>query len=220
MNQPPVYVLRRMCQDDIDQVAAIDRLSFPLPWSANAYRYEVSRNPSSTMITLALGDGQVTPLPPMRQGVFGLLDRLAGRDPSHGRGTHVVGYGGYWFSQGRAHISTIAVHPAYRGQSLGELVLAGMIREALNQRALMISLEVRVGNQPAIALYRKYGFGFYGIKPRYYRDNGDDAHDMRITPVDAQYQAQFQAHWSNLQARVTFIDRLADHTSPGTKPQN
>jgi len=220
VNQPPVYVLRRMHHDDIDQVTAIDRLSFPLPWSANAYRYEVGRNPSSTMITLALGGGwagnRVAPLPPARPGVFGLLDRLTGRHTLPGAGSLVVAYGGFWFSQRRAHISTIAVHPSYRGHHLGDLVLAGMVRLAMSRQALVISLEVRVSNTAAIALYRKHEFGFYGIKRRYYRDNGEDAHDMRVAPVDALFRARFEARWADLQTRLTFVDRLSEDTFPGT----
>ncbi len=40
-------VIRPMRPDDVAAVAAIDRLSFSLPWSERAFRHEVSENPSA-----------------------------------------------------------------------------------------------------------------------------------------------------------------------------
>ncbi len=37
------------------------------------------------------------------------------------------------------------------------------------------TLEVRVSNEPAIGLYRSFGFISTGVRPRYYDDNGEDA---------------------------------------------
>src|SRR5215510_9557432 len=36
-----------MTVDDIPRVLEIDQLSFPLPWSATSYRYELTQNPNS-----------------------------------------------------------------------------------------------------------------------------------------------------------------------------
>jgi ribosomal-protein-alanine N-acetyltransferase len=44
----------------------------------------------------------------------------------------------------------------------------------------MASLEVRVSNHAAAALYRKFGFREVGIRPRYYADNGEDARLMDL----------------------------------------
>ena len=38
-----------------------------------------------------------------------------------------------------------------------------------------ITLEVRVGNIPAIGLYEKYGFKSLGVRKGYYQDNNEDA---------------------------------------------
>jgi ribosomal-protein-alanine N-acetyltransferase len=199
----PAYVLRAMRYQDLPQVVAIDRQSFPAPWSFDTYRYEVSKNSSSHMVVLAAPGLACPP----RLGLPGWLDRLRFWRSANGhRAEMVAGYGGFWLSQKRAHISTIAVHPRCRGQSLGELLLAAMIRRAMALSAAAISLEVRVGNAPAINLYRKYGFAYYGVKVGYYRDNQEDAYDLRIDPLDEAYRARFVARWAALQNRITFAD--------------
>ncbi len=215
MNARPGYVLRPMRHEDIAQVVSIDRLSFPMPWSYNTYRYEISHNPSSTMVTLSLDSPGEAATPPSRNGLPGLVNRLLGRQMP-GRDSIVVGYGGFWFRQRQAHISTIAVHPDYRGRGLGELLLAGMIRRALDMDALIISLEVRVSNAPAIALYRKYEFAQFGLKRHYYRDNGEDAYDLRIAPADQAYRARLEKRWAALSPRIRFTDQFTQVVSSGT----
>ena len=41
-----------------------------------------------------------------------------------------------------------------------------------------MTLEVRVGNVPALALYKKLGFKKAGVRKKYYEDNGEDAYIM------------------------------------------
>src|SRR5213078_3750776 len=41
--------------------------------------------------------------------------------------------------------------------------------------ARVMTLEVRLSNQAAKALYARFGFRPVGIRPRYYSDNGEDA---------------------------------------------
>lgn len=207
MNLPPVYVLHPMRRQDIAQVMEIDRRSFPCPWSANQYAYEIAENPTSYMVALT-APGQKPPRSPARTGFFGLLDRLRLHRPAGNDA--VVGYGGFWYGGSQAHISTIAVHPAYRGLGLGELLLAGMIRRAITLGARYVSLEVRVSNSTAINLYLKYEFVQCGRKTAYYRDNGEDAYDLRIYALDEGYRARFDQRWKALQARVAFVDRFSN----------
>ncbi len=202
-----MYVLHPMRRQDIAQVMEIDRRSFPCPWSANQYAYEIAENPTSYMVVLT-APGQKPPSPIARPGLFGLLDRLRLR--RSGGGDTVVGYGGFWYGGSQAHISTIAVHPAYRGKGLGELLLAGMVRRAITLGARYVSLEVRVSNQTAINLYLKYEFAQCGRKTAYYRDNGEDAYDLRIHALDDGYRARFDKRWKALQARVAFVDRFSN----------
>ena len=204
---PPQVIMRRMRREDIPQVIEIDRLSFPMPWSANVYNYEMDHNPLSAMVVLA--QAGAVPVPPA-SGFGGWLRRLMGGNGRLHPSQPLFGYGGFWFSRQEAHISTIAVHPAWRGHNLGELLLAGMIRRALVMDAEIVSLEVRVGNVPAIALYRKYGFMQFGVKRSYYRDNNEDAYDLRVSPVDDLYRQRFAAHWEDLRQRLAFDDSFTE----------
>lgn len=40
-------MIRRMTLDDIEQVVAIDRVSFSLPWPERSFRFELTDNPAS-----------------------------------------------------------------------------------------------------------------------------------------------------------------------------
>jgi len=199
MSQPQVTLLRPMRRDDIPQVVAIDQQSFPMSWSPNAYLYEIEHNPLSSLVVLVrtgAGPAQLSWIDRLRQAL------------------KLIGYGGFWFTRREAHISTIAVRPDWRGQGLGEVLLAGMVRRALGLEAELVSLEVRISNSPALALYRKYAFAEAGVKRAYYRDNGEDAYDMRVQPLDAIYRARFDALWTAITARVPFVDAYTETAIP------
>jgi ribosomal-protein-alanine N-acetyltransferase len=71
------------------------------------------------------------------------------------------------------HLMNVAVDPAERRKGIGWGLLARMIERAGPDREY--TLEVRTSNAPAIALYERFGFRSAGTRPRYYRDNGEDA---------------------------------------------
>lgn len=87
----------------------------------------------------------------------------------------VIGVVGLWFIVGETHITTIAVDPAYQGQGVGSYLMKMAILEAKLMGCGAMTLEVRVSNIVAQNLYKKYGFKEYGIRPKYYGDNGEDA---------------------------------------------
>jgi ribosomal-protein-alanine N-acetyltransferase len=148
MNRTITTLVRSMAIADLRTVLDIDRLSFPLPWSERTYRYELNENPSSYMYVVEIQEG---------------------------RNRKVVGYVGFWFIVDEAHISTLALHPDFRGFGLGELLLQTAIDDAEQLNAKIVTLEVRISNQIAINLYRKHDFEVVGTRPRYYRDNNEDA---------------------------------------------
>jgi [ribosomal protein S18]-alanine N-acetyltransferase len=90
-------------------------------------------------------------------------------------GETLVGYGGIWLMVDEAHITTFAIHPAWRRRRIGERLLLALLDLALDARAREATLEVRISNLAARRLYEKYGFRPVGIRPRYYSDNGEDA---------------------------------------------
>lgn len=90
-------------------------------------------------------------------------------------GGAVVGYAGMWLVIGEAHVTNIAVRPAYRGRKIGERLMRELRRVALRKGAVRMTLEVRVSNRIAQNLYQKLGFVASGVRPGYYADNGEDA---------------------------------------------
>jgi len=141
--------IRAMRFDDIPRVMAIDSLSFPNPWPESTYRFEISENPSAHLLVL-----EVQPDADQVQ---------------------IAGFAGYWFIIDEAHISTLAVHPEWRGRGLGQHLLRGLLREAAWRGALSATLEVRAGNRVAQRLYARHGFAVVGRRLGYYSDNSEDA---------------------------------------------
>lgn len=87
----------------------------------------------------------------------------------------VAGYGGMWVIVDEAHVTNIAIRADYRGQGLGNCLLAELQRTAVFFGAVKMTLEVRPSNEIAQHLYLKHGFEPAGIRPRYYSDNNEDA---------------------------------------------
>lgn len=87
----------------------------------------------------------------------------------------VAGYCGMWLVLDEAHITNIALLPKFRGRKLGEALLREVMSIAKNAGAETMTLEVRVSNIVAKALYKKLGFQEGGIRKNYYTDNYEDA---------------------------------------------
>ncbi|MEH7252230.1 ribosomal protein S18-alanine N-acetyltransferase [Neobacillus niacini] len=87
----------------------------------------------------------------------------------------IIGYCGAWIVIDEAHVTNIAILPSYRGKKLGEALLRKMMFVAKDMGARSMTLEVRVTNQVAQSLYRKFGFQNGGIRKNYYSDNQEDA---------------------------------------------
>ena len=71
------------------------------------------------------------------------------------------------------HVMNVAVAPERRRGGVASRLISQLIAEA--GRELPFTLEVRVSNRDAIAMYGKLGFRSAGVRPRYYQDNGEDA---------------------------------------------
>jgi ribosomal-protein-alanine N-acetyltransferase len=71
------------------------------------------------------------------------------------------------------HIMNVAVDPVRRRAGIGWALLAEMFARCGPEAPY--TLEVRESNAPAIALYERLHFRAAGKRPRYYRDNGEDA---------------------------------------------
>ncbi len=183
-----------MTPQDVPAVMEIEFEAFSAPWSARAYDYELHYNEMAHYYVVRPEQEVVAPAVVERQS---LLKRLLGREKSIGMieaSTHpLVGYGGFWLMVDEAHVSTIATHADWRRRGIGELLLVTMIDGAMQVGARWVTLEARVSNTGAQALYRKYGFDITGVRKRYYSDNNEDAVIMTtplITTIEYQLKLQ------------------------------
>jgi ribosomal-protein-alanine N-acetyltransferase len=97
----------------------------------------------------------------------------------------IVGFAGQMFIDDEAHVNNIAVDPSWHGRGLGAVILADLVRTALARGARHLTLEVRVGNDPAIALYHRFGMAPVGVRRNYYPVTGDDALVMWVRDIDS-----------------------------------
>ena len=86
-----------------------------------------------------------------------------------------AGYIGMRRVQGEGHIMNVAVSPAYRRRGAAKALIAALIEIARNEELSLILLEVRAGNNPAIALYEGFGFERVGLRRGYYQNPAEDA---------------------------------------------
>lgn len=156
------YRARRMESADIEAVMEIDRLCFPAMLPPTSYKTELI-NPMAHYFVV-WDDA---------------TDSCAG-DAMQPFSPLVLGFAGLWLMAGEAHVINLAVRPEYQRCGLGEFLLSGLIETASELKASLITLEVRVSNQAARALYARYGFTERGVRKRYYVDNREDALIMTL----------------------------------------
>jgi ribosomal-protein-alanine N-acetyltransferase len=123
----------------------------------------------------------------------------------------MAGYAGLWLMVDEGHVTTIGVHPDHRGHGIGELLFLGLTDIAREMGAHRITLEVRVSNLPAQALYRKYGLEITGVRRRYYSDNNEDAYIMWSEPLTS---VQFNSRLAGLRKELADRLRAAFHAQP------
>lgn len=176
-----MLTLRYMRPEDIPLVVELDQRSFPNAWSERSYNFEIRENKSSHMVVLETG------APPV-----------------------IIGFAGTWLIEDETHISTIAIAEEARGNGYGEVLLAGLLERSILLGATYAVLEVRVSNNTAINLYRKYEFEVVHRRKNYYRDNNEDAFMMFLNGIDAAYKARFADRLANLRQRVQYTNLLPD----------
>jgi ribosomal-protein-alanine N-acetyltransferase len=96
----------------------------------------------------------------------------------------VVGYIGMLRSVDDAHITTLAVDPAWQRHGIATRLLSTAARAAASRGCANLTLEVRVSNVGAQALYRRFGFVPAGVRRAYYPDNLEDAIVMWANDID------------------------------------
>ncbi len=190
MNEKFPYQIRPLEARDIPAVMSIDRIVFRDPWPESAYVQELYFNPHARYFILHLA--------PYMHFAYRRKRHLR-------RAAQVLGFVGMRVEREKAHISTLAIRPEWRGRGLGELLLMTAIEQALKDRAKSITLEVRISNYVAQDLYTKYGFRAVSRLYHYYED-GEDAYLMRATPIISEYTQELQRRHRAL------INRLQEQT--------
>ena len=136
----PQVLLRPMVEADVDAVRALDVLVQPAPWSEEFLRDQIA-NPMTRTLLVA-------------EGANGGL----------------VGHAALVVVADEGHVTSIAVDPAHQRHGIGSCLLAALCRDARARGLTAMTLEVRVDNGAATALYRRFGFAPAGVRHRYYAD--------------------------------------------------
>ena len=87
----------------------------------------------------------------------------------------ILGYCGMWCVVGEGQITNVAVDPKYRKKQVGTKLLQAVLEEGQRRGNTEFTLEVRVSNHSAIALYQKFQFENVGIRRKFYEEPTEDA---------------------------------------------
>jgi [ribosomal protein S18]-alanine N-acetyltransferase len=142
--------LQHLQADRLPEVVELDRLCFGGLWTIDGYKRELE-SPNSELLVISCKNDSLT-----------LSDRI-------------IGIGCFWAILEEAHITILGIHPDYRGRGLGKLMLCGLLARAIDRQLERATLEVRDGNDVAIAMYEKFGFKVAGRRKKYYQATGEDA---------------------------------------------
>ncbi len=100
----------------------------------------------------------------------------------------LVGYGGLMYVADEGHVTNIAVDPVWHRHQIGTRLLANLVEAARARGARHMTLEVRVSNTPAQAMYRRFGFVTEGVRKNYYEQKEDAlimwSHDIHTPAYD------------------------------------
>jgi len=171
---------------DIPQVLDIERQSFPSMWPQTVYQRELKNKMARYLVAYQPAENADAPEPVddmTGRGIGGLVRRFFGGLPAQDSRERILGMVGLWCMMGEGHIVTIAVRPECRRQGLGELLLLAALEAAGEAGQDLVTLEYRISNRAARALYEKYGFSEVGVRARYYSDNHEDAVLMTTPPL-------------------------------------
>jgi ribosomal-protein-alanine N-acetyltransferase len=138
-------VIEPMEVEDLAAVLAIENDCFDDPWREETFRSELRHCWSQCSV----------------------LRQLPGRE--------VVGYLVFWRVVDEVHLLNVAVAPSEQHHRRGRALVDHLLDYARDNAARFVTLEVRKSNEAAIGLYESAGFHQAGVRPKYYKDSGEDA---------------------------------------------
>ena len=148
--------ITNMTEHDLLEVVEIEETTGLSRWGWSAYYAELQGRNSHLML-VARSDSQERTL---RSKLAGYIVARMGAD--------------------ELHINNVAVREDYRGRGIGRRLLNSILEEAKRSGANAAYLELRAGNSPALALYKKCGFRVTSRRKSYYSDPIEDALVMTI----------------------------------------
>lgn len=148
----------QLTEDFLPAVLDLDQRCLGGLWTLEGYRRELE-SPNSELLILKPS----------------AVDRSTTAETTSRVQTPVLGFGCYWAILEEAHITILAVDFPYRRQGLGHCLLWALLSSAYRRKLERATLEVRISNQSARSLYKKFGFREAGCRRRYYQDTGEDA---------------------------------------------
>jgi ribosomal-protein-alanine N-acetyltransferase len=105
-------------------------------------------------------------------------------------GDELVGYIGFLIVDDEAHMTTIATAPTFQRGGVATLMIVDGVRTLRADGVKHLSLEVAANNEPAQALYRRFGFAPVGVRKNYYPVTGQDALVMWAYDIDSDEYGQ------------------------------
>lgn len=164
--------VRRMMREDLQAVAELEKVCFSEPWSLALLSDSLHRKEYLFLVAEVEepdGDSEVTD---PEGGSEGAETQTTQKRTA---ATRIAGYLGARTVLDEMEIANVAVFPEYRKQGVGEAMLTELLSIAGEMDLFGVTLEVRVGNAPAIHLYEKLGFTREGIRPGFYSKPVEDA---------------------------------------------
>lgn len=149
-------------------VLQLDQLCLGGLWDDAGYRREID-SPNSDLLVLEPVEDRSTP---------GSVSEINAEGSFQGEITPLpplIGVGCCWAIVDEAHITLLAIHPSYRRQGFAKAILLELLRRARLRGLQWATLEVRISNTGAIALYQSLGFQCVGERRKYYQDTGESA---------------------------------------------
>lgn len=164
-----------MTQEDLDQVLAIEQVSFVPPWTRGLFADSLEQADSYFFV------GEIQPA-------------RCSAATTEGGGT-IAAYGGGSFVVDEFHLLSLAVHPARQRERIGARALLHVLETAARRGARRMTLEVRANNVGALSLYERFGFVAVALRKNYYAQEGVDAVIMWINDLDTPAQRECLRQW-------------------------
>ncbi len=142
------FLIRRMTREDLPAVMELEKASFSNPWSMELLQRELGHDWSIILLL---------------------------EEPLPDGGRCLLGISIFWIVHDEVHVLNVATAPEHRRRGVGRALMEATLAEGRARKCCLATLEVRRSNEPAIQLYKAFGFRPVGVRPNYYVDEGEDA---------------------------------------------